>query len=549
MIKLVIKYTIDLPMWQNGDMMKKALMIILAALLVLLPSIAALVIYIMPEGAVPSPVNVSGVLYDAHDSYRFDKNTNSFLSYFFSSAEKRSTKVDAALGKDDYDLTFYAEITRKNSSEDLILYMSLNGTCYLQKEDGSIWMIEPELAEEFLNSEYAISIYEALHTPNLITFSNEIILPSDTDLQYTSKSGLAIHGKGNNKTQELLTYYSSEIADISFSQMPDICRLKVSIGDSIIFDGDLYAFDFSSIPQNTRVKYDIDATWIKSNITNCFGTASYSFYLEYSPAPSLSIEKTSIEAGEFLVLTASDIVDGKRVEIEFSGQSGIEARFFKNGDRYYALIPVSMDLKTGEYDLKVTCGETELKRTISITERNRSTSSTLYSLKAPLSENAFDDMRGLISSIGLNCSEQIFNGGRFINYETEYENDFYLKLGFGRKRSFEEGFDFDMIGIEFTASEGMEIPVINDGVVCASGEDAILGKFVVVDHGFGLKSWYCNISEAILSVGDEVKKGDAIAKTGNSAFYSQMGFYLMTTVLDTPVSPYAIYEENFILPR
>ena len=64
----------------------------------------------------------------------------------------------------------------------------------------------------------------------------------------------------------------------------------------------------------------------------------------------------------------------------------------------------------------------------------------------------------------------------------------------------------------------------------------------------GLKSWYCNISEALYSVGDEVKKGDIIAKTGESNFYGQPGFYLITTVLDTPVSPYAIYENNFALP-
>ena len=106
-----------------------------------------------------------------------------------------------------------------------------------------------------------------------------------------------------------------------------------------------------------------------------------------------------------------------------------------------------------------------------------------------------------------------------------------------------------MIGIEFSASEGVDIPVINDGIICASGEDFVLGKYIVVDHGYGLKSWYCNISETSLSVGDEVKKGDTIAKTGRSAFYSQTGFYLITTVLDVPVSPYAIYEDNFVLPQ
>jgi murein DD-endopeptidase MepM/ murein hydrolase activator NlpD len=158
-------------------------------------------------------------------------------------------------------------------------------------------------------------------------------------------------------------------------------------------------------------------------------------------------------------------------------------------------------------------------------------------------------MNALISSIGLKCSDELYAKGTFINYEESYSDLFYLKLGFGRVRPIENGLPFDMIGIEFSASADVEIPVINSGVVCASGEDRVLGKYVVVDHGYGLKSWYCNLSEALVSVGDAVTKGEAIAKTGNSAFYSQSGFYLVTTVLGTPVSPYAIYEGNFVLPQ
>ena len=103
--------------------------------------------------------------------------------------------------------------------------------------------------------------------------------------------------------------------------------------------------------------------------------------------------------------------------------------------------------------------------------------------------------------------------------------------------------DWDFEGIAGYEAKGYQNPGL-------AVNDMLNGnvKYVVVDHGFGLKSWYCNISGTTCSVGDEVQKGDTIAKTGASNFYGQPGFYLITTVLDTPVSPYAIYENNFALP-
>ena len=207
-----------------------------------------------------------------------------------------------------------------------------------------------------------------------------------------------------------------------------------------------------------------------------------------------------------------------------------------------------MDLKSGEYEITLTCAESTKNTILSVTERNRSASSRKYSTDTPHTQQMFDDMHGLLSSIGKNCSDRVFDDTSFINYETDHP-EFTLTLGFGRVRSFEVGPDFDMVGIEFTSPADTDIPVINGGVICASGEDDILGKYIVVDHGYGLKSWYCNISEALFSVGDEIQKGEIIAKSGNSAFYDHTGFYFITTVLDIPVSPYAIYEENFTLPN
>ncbi len=529
--------------------MKKVLTIILAALIVLLPTIAALVLHFLPDGIVQTPISITGTLYDDDAHYEFDRNNNASLASFFNSLEQSSRLVQLSADSIEFDKMLIAEIVDRSKSAHLTLYLSLNDKCYYSDENGALYEINEDYSDTFLNSDYAISIYEKLHSPTLNTFSNEVVIPTNTNFKYTVKDHSSKSGSNSNITDKVLTYYSSNTSEISFSVTPDICDITVYVNDTLTYKGSLFNFNSSSIPNDATVKYEIDATWIKNNVEDCFGTASYSFYVKYSPAPTFTIDKTSFEAGEFMIIKATDIIDSNRVHFDFSGGLDVKPRFFKNGENYFALLPFSMDLKSGEYKLTVTCGETTKSANITITERNRVESSTVYTLDTPLTEQSLSSMNGLISSIGLNCSDRFFTDTTFINYEIAYGNDFYFKLGYGRIRTFDVGPAFDMIGIEFSASEGIDIPVINNGIVCASGEDAVLGKYIVVDHGYGLKSWYCNISETSLSVGDEVQKGDTIAKTGSSAFYDQVGFYLITTVLDVPVSPYAIYEDNFVLPH
>ena len=52
-----------------------------------------------------------------------------------------------------------------------------------------------------------------------------------------------------------------------------------------------------------------------------------------------------------------------------------------------------------------------------------------------------------------------------------------------------------------------------------------------------------------LAVGDTVAKGDYVATTGQSAFYEKQGVFLITTVLDVPVYPYALMDNKFELPN
>lgn len=524
--------------------MKKALIIILVSVIVLLPTICALVLYFAPDEFIQTPVNIHGVLSDGEETYEFNRNKNTFLALFFNDLDENGTLSGATLDNIRYDKVFTAEIDERNTKDVITLYVSLYGNSYYSVNGGELYLISRSYAGTFINSEYAIGLYEEMFTPELLTYSKDSVIPSTTDFRYTFKDGSAHTGRNNFSVSNTITYLSSVTSHFEFSVKPDICTLNAYSGNKLVYSGALYDFDESVLPKKSLVKFEIEATWIKSAINDCYGTAKYSFLVDYTPAPVFTVADASIEAGELIIVKANNILDPEKITCTISNGVKCDAKFFANGNDYYALIPLSPTLASGNYTLTLSCGETTATATVSVTERTVRTQPAEDGAYEKLTGNALADKENLLMSIGNNCSNKNFDATSFVNYE----NLFSIRLGYGHVRYFSEEMSVTMDGVDYYAEVGMPIPVMGNGIVAASGEDAILGKYVVVDHGFGLKSWYCNISETSYSVGDEVKYGDIIAKTGESNFYGQPGFYLITTVLDTPVSPYAIYENNFALP-
>lgn len=531
--------------------MRKVFTVMLTALLVILPTLAGLIIYFLPEDATAQQVAITGSFYDGEAvKFDFTRTKNATLCTFLDTLEENSLPSSADASSLKYDKLFYADIAKGDVERKITLYLSGSGYSYYSEADGKLRRISATHAQQLLSSPYAVSLFESVNTPTLTTYSGEVVLPRERSFKYILGDGITTkEGNGTPTSSEVRTYYSSKTGIFNFSKKPDICNVKAYVGGELAYDGPLYEFSSSALPSGEAVRFDIDATWIKGDETSkFFGTASYSFSVVYSPAPSFRLTATSCVAGDMIALKASNVRDPSLITLSSPDGIGDSVRFFKYSNNYYALIPTDIDLDPGKYKLTLRCGETSQSFEISVEERKRDVSSTVYESSVPVGEEQISAMLERLSKIGSICSEDTGTAGKsFINYELAYADKFTLKLGYGRVRSFSDGGKLDMIGIEFYSDEGVSVPVINDGTVCAVGEDAILGRYVVVDHGCGLKSWYCNLSSVTAELGAHLERGDTVARTGSSACYGQSGFYLTTTVLDSPVSPYSVYENGFTL--
>ncbi len=71
-------------------------------------------------------------------------------------------------------------------------------------------------------------------------------------------------------------------------------------------------------------------------------------------------------------------------------------------------------------------------------------------------------------------------------------------------------------GLDFLANTGEKVFAPGDGVVSFVGEVGGYGKVVKIQHGFGYVTLYGHLSKYKVKKGDQVKRGNVIAETGNS---------------------------------
>ena len=71
-------------------------------------------------------------------------------------------------------------------------------------------------------------------------------------------------------------------------------------------------------------------------------------------------------------------------------------------------------------------------------------------------------------------------------------------------------------GLDIAAPRGTKISAAASGTVVFAGTKGSFGKMVVISHGNGVQTYYAHCSSLLVSKGDTVKQGQAIAKVGKT---------------------------------
>lgn len=99
-------------------------------------------------------------------------------------------------------------------------------------------------------------------------------------------------------------------------------------------------------------------------------------------------------------------------------------------------------------------------------------------------------------------------------------------------------------GVDFPVVTGTPVGASADGVVViskalknADGSYRSYGEYVVIDHGSGIRTYYCHLSQRLVSEGQTVKQGQVIGKSGSTGNSTGPHLHFEVRVNNTRVDP------------
>jgi murein DD-endopeptidase MepM/ murein hydrolase activator NlpD len=93
-------------------------------------------------------------------------------------------------------------------------------------------------------------------------------------------------------------------------------------------------------------------------------------------------------------------------------------------------------------------------------------------------------------------------------------------------------------GMDIASHYGDAIHATADGIVAVMDQRAGYGRLVVIDHGFGVTTWYGHLSGFATHVGTHVKRGDVVGYEGASGRSTGPHLHYEVRIYNTPVNPW-----------
>jgi murein DD-endopeptidase MepM/ murein hydrolase activator NlpD len=92
-------------------------------------------------------------------------------------------------------------------------------------------------------------------------------------------------------------------------------------------------------------------------------------------------------------------------------------------------------------------------------------------------------------------------------------------------------------GVDISSQYGDGVRVSADGIVIEAGDHAGYGRLVVVDHGFGVTTYYGHLSSFNVLIGQQLRRGDTIGNVGVSGRTTGPHVHYEVRINGAPVNP------------
>lgn len=408
------------------------------------------------------------------------------------------------------------------------IYPELSETgCMYMSPEGDIYLIDEENAKQLLSKKECASLYSASTLPYMKVVSGRLtteVLPNGYSWYYKKQNGDFTSYTDSPIAQgsAVCPVYSDRDNSISFGTKPDDVTVTITDKDGkLLPQTDIGSLVFM---KDTMLRVTVSAKWNHKSSSNCYGSASYSFDLRYDVPAVLTLSSEEAFIGGMVQIDVRHLNQNEEVVFD-SDIIANKPHFTQNGNVMSSVLAISDTAKAGSYPISYRIGDNSGSFTLNISGNERSERKEITRLG--LSAEAFsktlsdevvaefnkkvEEVQALLGNV--TYESKTFKPPVTIKAKVEYGSKIIVNVDDSTDTHI-----FYSIGRQYETVENASVFASADGKVIYVGECGFLGKFMVIDHGCGICSWYCNLSKTVREVGTEVSVSSIVGFADASPF-------------------------------
>lgn len=413
------------------------------------------------------------------------------------------------------------------------------------------------IGEEYFNSLLAETVFELVYahrTPPLITLKNNSgeYKPEPTGYQWkfikTDNNYYDSALEQSNSNEDIIiTVNDSSLPEIMSDFEADSVKWSISQDDKVIFESDGMQNGSFSLSDGAY-KCTLELNWLENKNRGFHGKAQYDFTIQVDNPPEIRISSMQTYPGELLVITANHVNPDENVTIKTD--IDFTPNVFARGTERVALLPVSYFHKANQkYSVHVTAGDISEAFEVEVLDKEFTTQYLVIDTKVAAATRNDESAREV--------TEKIDPLRPVYDAEQYWEGAFIQPVEGGRVRAYDFGkrryvnnapTSYRHNGLDIGQDEGTPVKAVNHGRVLIADYLIGTGYTVIIEHGYGLKSWYYHMSSLNVKTGDLVKKGDIIGLVGSTGFSTGPHLHLAISVNHIYVNPMPFFEQGVPLP-
>ena len=228
-----------------------------------------------------------------------------------------------------------------------------------------------------------------------------------------------------------------------------------------------------------------------------------------------------------------------------------------NSSEWISFLGIDADQEPGDYKISINASGEELTKKIKVALAGFSSATTAM---APSYAQTGITQEKAVNNIVKNDNPALkkvlskFTSAPYFTSAFSFPLSSMEKTGFsfGRFISFTK-YKLQHFGVDLKAPEKTDIYSVNDGKVVAILDLPNYGKTVIIDHGLDIFSLYLHLDKFKVSVGEMVKRGQAIGLSGDTGYVTAPHLHFSIRVGSSRVDPIVFIEtskkidDNFFL--